>query len=564
MHKDFFIYLIMQEDNNKELKDMELLLPTDRLSINKDDNSEKQPQVKEKKNRCQFPSAFSIILIIHTIIFLLIYIIPKGKYDTIEYSKGIFIIKSQNSSDIQVNATDEYLTKRGIKVPLSSFEKGYIKKPISIPNTYKRIVGETTNFGNLLLYPILGLIDSADISFFIMLLGGCLNILNEMNALSSGIKALSRITKGKEFILLCLIFIIISIGSNLYGMSTETLPFYPILMPIFLKNGIDGILGFASLYLGIFTGNMFSTVNAFSVVVASYSSGINFLDGVYFRLICLIIINTFTILYFYYYYRKIRIDEKNSIVFDIKEKLEDKYLKDINKEDNEKEDSNSLIGEMANKIKKDKFTLKQKIVLLIFLCSIVGLVLGVIFFDWWFEHMGAVFLLVGIILMIILGKKERESVKIFMQGISDFAEFAVIAGISRGINITLEKGQIADTILYGLTNITAGLPKIVFAILIFIIFIFLGFLISGWTSLAILAMPVIAPLADEVSCSRALVVNAYMFGQSYIEIISPTSIILIVLELVGIQYNYWLKFIYPYMIILFIFLLIFIIINTAF
>jgi len=128
----------------------------------------------------------------------------------------------------------------------------------------------------------------------------------------------------------------------------------------------------------------------------------------------------------------------------------------------------------------------------------------------------------------------------------------------------LDKGQIADTILYGLTNITVGLPKIVFAILIFIIFIFLGFLISGWNSLAILAMPVIAPLADEVNCSRTLVVNAYMFGQSYIEIISPTAIILIVLELVGIQYNYWLKFIYPYMIILFIFLLIFIIINTAF
>ena len=128
----------------------------------------------------------------------------------------------------------------------------------------------------------------------------------------------------------------------------------------------------------------------------------------------------------------------------------------------------------------------------------------------------------------------------------------------------MDKGQIADTILYGLTNITVGLPKVVFAILIFIIFIFLGFLISGWTSLAILAMPVIAPLADEVNCSRTLVVNAYMFGQSYIEIISPTAIILIVLELVGIQYNYWLKFIYPYMIILFIFLLIFIIINTAF
>ena len=554
----------MQEDSEKELKDIESLIPQERLSINKDDESEKESEIKEKKKGCQFPSSFTILLIIHTIIFLLTYIIPKGKYDTIQYDKGTFVIKSQNQSDIAVNATQEFLEKKGIKVPLSSFEKGYIKNPISIPNTYKRIEGETTNIGNLLLFPILGLIDSADISFFIMLLGGCLNILNEMNALSSGIRSLSRITKGKEFLLLCLIYLIISTGSNLYGMSAETLPFYPILMPIFLKSGIDGILGFASLYIGIFTGNMFSTVNAFSVVVASYSSGINFLDGIYFRIICLLIINIITILYFYYYYRKIRLDEKNSIVYDIKHKLEDKYLKDENdKKDNEK-DNNVKIEEMTNKLEKEKFTLKQKIVLLILLGSIIGLVLGVILFNWWFEHMGAIFLMIGIILMFLLGKKEREAVKIFMQGVSDFAEFSVLAGISRGINITLDKGQISDTILYGLTNITVGLPKIIFAILMLIIFIFLGILISGWTSLAILAMPVIAPLADEVNCSRALVVNAYMFGQSYIELISPTSIILIFLELVGIQYNYWIKFIFPYMIILLILLIVFIIINTTF
>ena len=554
----------MQKNKEKEVKNLEMLMPKNSELIDKDDNgNEKENKIKEKKNQCQFPSSFTIILFIYTIVFFLIYIIPKGKYDTIEYSKGIFIIKSENQLDIQVNATQEYLEKIGIKVPLSSFEKGYIKKPYSIPNTYKRIKGETTNIGNLFLYPILGLIDSADICFFLMLLGGCLNILNDMNVLSSGIKSLSRITKGKEFLLLCLIYLIISTGSNLYGMSTETLPFYPILMPIFLKNGIDGILGFASLFIGIYTGNMFSTVNAFSVVVASYSAGINFLDGIYFRLTCLIIIHIFTIIYFYHYYKKIKINEKNSIVFNIKKKLEDKYLKDLNKEQNEIED-NSKIGELVNEIKKDEFTLKQKIVLISFFCSIIVLVLGVIFFDWWFEHMSAIFLMIGIISMFFLGKTERESVKVFMKGISDYSEYAVYAGISRGIIITLNKGQIADTIVYKLSNITVGLHKIVFAILLFIIFIVLGILITGWTTLAILAIPVIAPLADEINCSRALVVNAYMFGQSYIQLISPTAGIIFILEFVGIPYNYWLRFIYTYMIILFIFLIVFLITNSFF
>ena len=156
-------------------------------------------------------------------------------------------------------------------------------------------------FINIVIYPILGLIDSAYISFFLMLLGGCLEILNDMNPLLSGIKELSRVTKGKGFLLLCLIYLLISIGANTYGLSQETLAFYPIIMPVFLKSGIDGILGLASLYLSIFIGNMLSTVNAFSVVVASYSAGINYIDGIVFKIICFIVVNGLTILYFYIY-----------------------------------------------------------------------------------------------------------------------------------------------------------------------------------------------------------------------------------------------------------------------
>lgn len=151
-----------------------------------------------------------------------------------------------------------------------------------------------------------------------------------------------------------------------------------------------------------------------------------------------------------------------------------------------------------------------------------------------------------------------------MKGVSDYAEFAILIGFSRGINISLNKGQITDTVLNSLTNITVGLPKIIFAILMFITFILLGIIFSGWTGLAILAMPVIAPLADGANCSRNLVVNAYLFGQSFIQIISPTASILFMIEIAGMQYNHWVKFIYPYIIILFILLLILIMINTAF
>ena len=175
--------------------------------------------------------------------------------------------------------------------------------------------------------------------------------------------------------------------------------------------------------------------------------------------------------------------------------------------------------------------------------------------------MTGIFLVLALILMFLLGKKESEAVKVFMKGVSDFAEIAIILGLSFGINITLDKGQISDTILYGLTKITSGMPRIIFAILMFIIFIFLGILFSGWTTLAILAMPVVAPLADEASVPRTLTINAFLFGQSFIQIIAPSGYTLIVVELAGVKFSHWIKFVYPYLIGLAVLLIIFLIIN---
>ena len=537
--------------------------PNEPLDPEKDKNEkENDSEIKEKKGRCEceFPSAFTILLIIQLIVFLLIYIIPKGKYDKLEYSDSEekFIITKTNGTEERVAPTQEWLDNHNIKVPLNNFKKGLIKNPMSIPNTYERIKGETVNFLNVVYFPILGLVQSANLSFFLMLLGGCLNIINELNALSAGVKSLMKLTRGKEFLLLCIIYVLCSIATSTYGMAEETFAFYPILIPICLKSGIDPILVIGTLYLSILVGNMFSTFNAFSVVVASYSSGIRIIDGIVFRVICLVIVDILTILYFYHYYRKIKIDEKNSLCYDIKEELTEKFLKD------KIEDVKNVEINFEKTSNKEKFTLKQKIVLILFFISIIALVLGVILLNWSFEHMGSISLVLALILMIFLGKKENEAVKVFMKGVSDFSGIAIILGISYGINITLVKGQISDTILYGLTYVTSELPKVIFAILIFIIFNFLGFLFAGWTALAIISMPVFAPLADEVGVPRTLIVNAYLFGQSFIQIISPSAYTLIVVELAGIQYYHWLKFIYPYMIILFFILLGLIMLNSLF
>ena len=587
----------MEEGDNIILED-KLVVNSGKTSLASSVEIENNSKEEKKKKGCKFPSAYTILLLIETFVFLLTYIIPKGQFYKIEYNsdKDIFTIKIQNGTSIDKKAEQSVLDDYKIKIPLDSFKRGYIKKPISIPGTYKRINEKPTNFFYLFLYPILGIIESANVQIFLFVLGGALNVLIEMNALSSGLASLARITKGKEFLLIILVFFIIGICGSTFGLLEEILAFYPILMPVFLKNGIDGILGASPLYLGAMMGNMFSTTNAFTVVLGSYNSGIPFTDGIFFRIIAFVLGMLLTVMYMLYYYIKVKDDETKSIVYDIRKQILEACIKDEKKEkenvnENKKEESerktetvneNIALKEFKeNEQQKENieqneknndnehgedenhvFSFKQKISLLLFTIVFGVMIFGILVYDWFFEHMSALFLGFGIIFMILLNEGENKGIEIFLKGAGDFIGVTMIIGISTGVNITLEEGKISDTILNSLSNAVSGLHKIIFAIVMLFIFTVLGIFISSASGLATLSMPILAPLGDGVGCNRKVIVNTFMFGQHLSGLMTPTGIVLIVLEMIGIPYNYWIKFVWPFMVICSIFLVVLIIIDV--
>ena len=551
-----------------------LSISNDILENNNLEAQEDEP--KKSKCHCKFPSSYTILIIIEIFIFLLTYIIPKGLFDTIEYSSEdkIFIIRMHdiNNTIIRVSATEEELKKRGISVPLDSFLDGIINKPIAIPNTYKKIEGETTNFLNLFSYPIKGLIESADISFFVLIIGGTLNLLVEMDSLSAGMKALSRLVKGKEFLLLILILTFVAIGASTYGMYEEIISFYPILMPIFLNSGFDGMLSMAPLFMGANIGYIFNTMSATSVIIGSVSAGIKFTDGIVFRIVGLVIGIIIDILYLFFYYKRIQKDETKSITYEVKINILEKY--NLNKKKEIHEETNEIISEeepLKEKLdndendkdedKKEKFNMKQKTSLILFFVALIALVLGVLLFKWSILEMATIFLVLAVIFMFLVNKGEEKALNSFMSGAGEFCGVAMVIGIARGINLTLEQEKVSDTVLNSMSNLVDGLPKVVFGMILLILYIILGFFIQSSSGMAVLSMPPFAPLADKVNCSRTVVVNAYMFGQSLIGLIAPTGLILIITQLIGIKYIYWIKFIWPYMLIMYVLLNIAIIIN---
>ncbi|MCP6640396.1 YfcC family protein, partial [Klebsiella pneumoniae] len=81
-------------------------------------------------------------------------------------------------------------------------------------------------------------------------------------------------------------------------------------------------------------------------------------------------------------------------------------------------------------------------------------------------------------------------------------------GLARGINLVMNEGLISDTILKFSSDIVSHVSGPIFIIILLIIFFFLGFIVPSSSGLAVLSMPIFAPLADTVGIPRFVIVTA--------------------------------------------------------
>ena len=483
---------------------------------------------KEKKKR-GFPSAFTICFIVVLIAAILSWIIPAGNYDTFAYDEdaGQFVVTSAaDGSQEYYEATQETLDRFGITAHLDSFLDGTIYKPMAISGTYTEVEASPQGLQDFLYSAIDGMYDAVDIIVFIFMIGGCIGILNYMGAFNAGIGALSKACKGREQIIIFVVTFLIALGGTTFGMCEETIAFYPVLIPIFIAAGYDAITGVAAIYAGSSIGCMFSTVNPFSVVLGSYAAGVSFTNGIVFRLVGLVLGIIIVVVYILKYARRVKADPAKSLSFESREFIEKRFA-------------------AADLTNIPEFTVRMKICLVIFLLSFVIMIWGVSSQGWWFGEMAELFLVSGILIGIIGGIGEKAIVREFVNGASELIGVALICGVARAVSLLLDAGNISGTILYGLSSAVAGMPPAIFIILMMLVFVILGFFVNSSSGLALMSIPIMAPLADVVGIPREVVVSAYIYGLGIITFITPTGMILPSLELVDVTYDKWLKFIFP-------------------
>ncbi len=427
-------------------------------------------------------------------------------------------------------------------LPSGQFQRQLIDTPagereVAISGTYK-VIEKVSNDGadlrqgllEILMAPTRGIQAAADVVAFILLIGGTFQILTKTNAMNMGIRRVIRKLQGKEVLLIPILMLLFGIGGTTFGMSEEVIPFYIMLIPIFFAMGYDSMTTFMVVFLGPQIGYAASTTNPFNVLIAQGVAGIQGNPQLIYRFIWWIIMMTISIIFVMRYASKVHKNPTSSIT----------YKDDLLKKQ-----------EFAMDEENTEFSLRHKLVLGIFALGMGTIVFGILKYHWYMDEISAIFLIMGILMGIAGGLKEKEIAEEFVTGVKDLAFAAVVVGVCRGILVVAEGGMIIDTILNSLSNSLANIGSVAFTTVMYLVQSLLSILVPSSSALASLTMPIMAPLCDLQGVNPEASVTVMQFANQLTNMISPTAGMTVAgLAVCKITFGQWWKTIWKFFIVI--------------
>ena len=301
-----------------------------------------------------------------------------------------------------------------------------------------------------------------------------------------------------------------------------------------LRAGYDAVTGVAIILIGAGIGVLGSTINPFATIIAADAASIPFTNGIILRFVLLIGGLGICVAYVMRYAVLVKADNQRSVVAKQWQAHDRHFLRG-----NDEETAD------------DALTGTQKVILIIFAGTFVAMIWGVSTQDWWMARMGALFLGSAMVIGLIGRLGEKKLTGAFVDGARDLLGVALVIGLARGIVVIMEQGLIADTILHVSAQTLGDLSSIAFISTMFAIEVGMSFFVPSSSGLAVLSMPILAPLADFAGVGRDLVVTAYQSANGLVNLINPTFAVVIGGLAIGrVSYDRWIVFIWPLLLIL--------------
>jgi len=367
-----------------------------------------------------------------------------------------------------------------------------------------------------------GLEESADIVFFIFILGGVFGILQRTGTIPATIRLLLEHLGHSAVVLTVVIMLVLSVGGSTLGMGEEFIPLVPVFLLISHRMGYDRIYGLALVMLAADIGFAAATTNPFTVNIAQGIAELKLNSGIGLRIVFYLCAMSLTIIHVLRYGARIHRDPSASLMVGVDTEMHDDNLDDF------------------------AFSRTHAFTLVFCVVIFAGILIGTQKLDWWLPEMAGGFFLMGLVAAGVRRLSINESAQAFTKGMEDMVVAALVVGFARGIRVVMDDGQVMDTVIHTAATLLQGVHGYVSVVGMFIFQSVLNFFIPSGSGQAAVTMPLMAPLADVLGITRQTAVLAFQFGDGLSNSIIPTSgVLMAMLALAKIPYTKWLRFMLP-------------------
>lgn len=460
-----------------------------------------------KKQKRQFPHIYIILLAIIFLSCVLTFFVPQGKYERVQ--------------------------REG--------------KEVIDPASYHLVQSHPIGLWGFLQATPKGLVDTANIIFFIFIVGGSLGVLEDTGAITAALQKLAQAMKNKGIVAIPIIMLFFGFAGAVIGMAEETLPFIPIVIALMTSLGFDTLTGAMVVLCGAGSGFASAFLNPFTIGIAQGIAGLPLFSALVFRVFMFAAFECLTIGFVCFYALKTK--TKPSLVGN--SNINTAIINSNNMNNGNMNISNIDIDD--TKIYNNDtrggggvFSVRYKLILIAFLFTIVLLVFGVIKYGWYMTEISALFLALSFVVAFIAGMGFNGYATSLAKNMAGITSGALIVGFAKGIPIVLQQGQIMDTMLYAAAFVLNKLPSFLVALGMYVVQCLLNFLLPSGGGQAAVSMPIMAPLADMTGITRQASVIAFQLGDGISNIFFPTSgYFMAGLALAGIPWQKWARAVLP-------------------
>lgn len=406
-------------------------------------------------------------------------------------------------------------TVLGLIIPSGRFEQiqsesmGAIQTVIA-PGSYHRVEKNFNPLSLLTAVPT-GMIQMADLLTMLICLGGVYGIFRRTGLIDGLLGTLIARIGTKPYLFSLILFSVLAMGSSLFGISDEIV----ILTPVFIKLGRQ--LGFNTLYsialilIPVTVGYAAGTTNPFNVVIAHKLAEIPVTQGLLLRVAFFLSAMALCFGYLIRYGMQTRTEVGSD-----------------------------------TEVPLESGSWRHFVAAALVLATYFFIFFGILSYDWTFIEMTGGFLSMGIITSLFFRLSQKEATEAFIEGVGQIIPAIILISFARGIQVVMEKAEILDTVIYQTTALLEALPPVIALQGLFIFQSILGVFIPSGTGHAMLTLPLTVPVTDLLQISRECCVIAFQLGDGLPSIALPTnSDLLVVLNMAGISFGKWFRFIFP-------------------